>query len=237
MSCTPFIVSIAARLYVGKHMAISDFEKRWAGGPTVREKAKEIFKRKEPIKQKLVMANYKIRSIVSRLDVFIDRLRDRDRTLFERVVDALTQGDETRAAMYANEIAEIRKMVRQLSITQVALEQVALRIETVLVTGDVLSGLLPVAGVIKELRNIVRGIMPEMSLELQEIEEGLRDVVISTGEALGMPTGDVYTSPEAKRILEEAKIVAEQRMKEKFPELPMVSSVKEKASAPATGSA
>ncbi|MEM1844815.1 MAG: hypothetical protein QW311_04050, partial [Ignisphaera sp.] len=70
-----------------------------------------------------------------------------------------------------------------------------------------------------------------------EIEEGLRDVVISTGEALGMPTGDVYTSPEAKRILEEAKIVAEQRMKEKFPELPMVSSVKEKASAPATGSA
>ncbi|MEM1736662.1 MAG: Snf7 family protein, partial [Ignisphaera sp.] len=130
-----------------------------------------------------------------------------------------------------------RKMVRQLSITQVALEQVALRIETVLVTGDVLSGLLPVAGVIKELRNIVRGIMPEMSLELQEIEEGLRDVVISTGEALGMPTGDVYTSPEAKRILEEAKIVAEQRMKEKFPELPMVSSVKEKTSAPATGSA
>lgn len=218
-------------------MALSDFEKRWGGGPTVGEKVKELFKRKEPIKQKLVMANYKIRSIVSRLDVFIDRLRDRDRTLFERVVDALTQGDETRATMYANEIAEIRKMVKQLTITQVALEQVALRIETVLITGDVLSGLAPIAGVIKELRGIIKGIMPEMSLELQEIEEGLRDVVISTGEALGIPTGDIYASPEARKILEEAKIVAEQRMKEKFPELPVVSSVKEKATAPATGTA
>ncbi|MEM3980504.1 MAG: Snf7 family protein [Ignisphaera sp.] len=218
-------------------MSISDFEKRWAGGPTLGEKIKEVFKKKEPIKQKLVMANYKIRALVSRLEVFLERLRDRDRTLFERVVDALTQGDETRATMYANEIAEIRKLVRQLTITQVALEQVTLRIETVLVRGDVLDGLIPVAGVIKELRGILRGIMPEMSLELQEIEEGLRDVVISTGEALGTPIGDIYASPEARKILEEAKIVAEQRMKEKFPELPVVSSMKEKATAPATGTA
>jgi division protein CdvB (Snf7/Vps24/ESCRT-III family) len=39
-----------------------------------------------------------------------------------RVVDALTQGDEIRAAMYANEITEIRKMVKQLTVTQVALD-------------------------------------------------------------------------------------------------------------------
>jgi division protein CdvB (Snf7/Vps24/ESCRT-III family) len=218
-------------------MSLSDFEKRWSGGPTVGEKIKEVFKKKEPVKQRLVMANYKIRSLISRLEVFVERLRDRDRTLFERVVDSLTQGDEVRATMYANEIAEIRKLVKQLTITQVALEQVALRIETVLVTGDVLSGLIPVAGVIKELRNILRGVMPEMSLELQEIEEGLRDVVISTGEALGTPIGDIYASPEARKILEEAKIVAEQRMKEKFPELPVVTSVKEKTTAPATGTA
>uniref|UniRef100_A0A7C2V9T4 Snf7 family protein n=1 Tax=Ignisphaera aggregans TaxID=334771 RepID=A0A7C2V9T4_9CREN len=218
-------------------MSIPDFEKRWGGSPTVGEKLKDVFKRKEPLKQKLVMSNYKIRTLVSRLEVFIERLRDRDRTLFERVVDALMQGDETRAAMYANEIAEIRKLVKQLTVTQVALEQVALRIDTVLVTGDVLTGLIPVAGVIKELRGVLRGLMPEMSLELQEIEEGLRDVVISTGEVLGAPVGDIYASPEARRILEEARIVAEQKMKEKFPELPMVSSVAEKSSAPTTGTA
>jgi len=219
-------------------VSLPDFEKRWAGGPTVGEKFKELFKRKEPIKQKLVMASYKVRSMVSRLEVFIERLRERDRTLFERVVDALTQGDEIRAAMYANEIAEIRKMVKQLTITQVALEQVTLRLDTVITMGDVMAGLIPVVGVIKELKSVIKGIMPEMSLELSEIEEGLRDVVISAGEALGMPTGDIYTTPEARKILEEAKVVAEQRMKEKFPELPsLVASAAQKGSAPATGTA
>jgi division protein CdvB (Snf7/Vps24/ESCRT-III family) len=219
-------------------VSLPDFEKRWAGGPTVGEKFKDLFKRKEPIKQKLVMASYKVRSMVSRLEVFIERLRERDRILFERVVDALTQGDEIRAAMYANEIAEIRKMVKQLTITQVALEQVTLRLDTVITMGDVMAGLIPVVGVIKELKSVVKGIMPEMSLELSEIEEGLRDVVISAGEALGMPTGDIYTTPEARKILEEAKVVAEQRMKEKFPELPsLVASAAQKSSAPATGTA
>lgn len=217
-------------------MSLSDFEKRWAGGPSVGEKIKDVFKKKEPIKQKLVMADYKIRAMVSRLEVFIERLRERDRALFERVVDALTQGDEVRAAMYANEIAEIRKLVKQLTVTQVALEQVALRLDTVLTMGDIMSGLVPVLGVIKELRNVIKGIMPEISLELSEVEESLRDVVISAGEALGMPTGEIYTTPEARKILEEAKVIAEQRMKEKFPELPAtVTAAAQKAQAPATG--
>ncbi len=227
-----------ARLLDGvEPMSLKDFEKRWGGGPTIGEKIKEIFARKEPIKQRLVVANYKIRTMVNRLEVFIERLRERDRMLFERVVDALTQGDEARAVMYANEIAEIRKLVKQLTITQVALEQVALRIETVLTMGDVMAGLTPVVGVIKELKNMLRGIMPEISLELTEVEEGLRDVVLTTGEALGIGAGDIYASPEARKILEEARIVAEQRMKEKFPELPVLGSIQQKASAPAAGSA
>ncbi|MCI4438210.1 MAG: hypothetical protein JHC33_15495 [Ignisphaera sp.] len=217
-------------------MSLSGFEKRWAGGPSVGEKIKDAFKKKEPIKQKLVMADYRIRAMVSRLEVFIERLRERDRALFERVVDALTQGDEVRASMYANEIAEIRKLVKQLTITQVALEQVALRLDTVLTMGDIMGGLVPVLGVIKELKNVIKGIMPEISLELSEVEESLRDVVISAGEALGTPTGEIYTTPEARKILEEAKVIAEQRMKEKFPELPAtVTSAAQKAQAPATG--
>jgi len=218
-------------------MSLKDFEKRWAGGPTVAEKIRDVFKRKEPIKHKLVVANYKIRAMVNRLEVFIERLRERDRALFEKVVDALTRGDETRAVMYANEIAEVRKLVRQLTITEVALEQVALRIETVLTMGDVMAGLGPVVGVIKELKQMLRGVMPEISLELSEVEEGLRDVVLTTGEALGIPAGDIYASPEARKILEEARVVAEQRMKERFPELPVIGNIQQGATAPATGSA
>jgi len=76
------------------------------------------------------MAHYKLRTTLSRLDVYIGRLQERDRRLFERVVEGYMSKDTARAAMYANEVAEIRKVVRQLIATQIALEQVELRLET-----------------------------------------------------------------------------------------------------------
>jgi division protein CdvB (Snf7/Vps24/ESCRT-III family) len=72
--------------------------------------------------------------------------------------------------------------------------------------------------------------MPEFSYEMIELEESLREVVTETGEGLGVGfTEATYSSPEARKILEEARIVAEQRMKESFPELPSVSTVESKA--------
>ncbi|RLG85131.1 MAG: hypothetical protein DRO15_07875 [Thermoprotei archaeon] len=203
---------------------LNNFEKTWGGGQTIGEKIKEVFKRKEPLRHKLVISHYKIKTMVSRLEVFLERLKGRDRSLFERVVNALTMKDKTRAAMYANEIAEIRKLVRQLTFTQVALEQVSLRIETALIFGDVMNNLIPVLGVVKELGKVLRGIMPELSLELREVEENLREIVIEAGEAIPGVGGEIYTSPEARKILEEAQVIAEQRMKEKFPELPAISA-------------
>ena len=202
---------------------LSKLEKEWAGSDkTLGSTIKKVFTPKIPVKRRIITAIYKIRSMISKLDVFIERLKERDRMLFERVVEALTVKDETRAKMYAGEVAQIRKIIKQLTITQVALEQISLRLETIHVFGDVIAGLVPVIGVVKELKGILKGILPEMSLELAEVEEVLRDLVIEVGEVTGVSVGDLYASPEARKILEEAKVIAEQRMKEKFPELPAV---------------
>ena len=202
---------------------ISGLEKEWSGSDkTLASVFKKALGPKEPIRRRIIMADYKIRGMVSRLDVFIERLRGRDKALFERVVNALTAKDKIRATMYANEIAEIRKIVRQLTVTQVALEQISLRLETITQLGDIVSGLVPVIGVVKELRGVLKGILPEMSLELGEVEDVLRDLIIEAGEVVGVSISEGYASPEAKKILEEAQVIAEQRMKEKFPELPPI---------------
>jgi len=200
-----------------------DISKRWEGGETVGEKIKKAFSKKEPIKYKLLMSNYKIKALASRIDVQLERLKERDRMLFERVVDAIIAKDNARATMLANEIAEIRKAARQLAMVQVALEQISMRIETVVLLGDTFASLAPVLGVVRELRGLVRGLMPEFSYEMLELEESLREVVLETGEGLSAPYVETaYASPEAKKILEEAKIVAEQRIKESFPALPTI---------------
>ncbi len=209
---------------------VTEFVKNWQGKnePTLGEKIKNVFKPQQPLKYRLIMANYKLRTTINRLDVYISKLQERDRTLFERVVEAQMNKDTARATMYANEIAEIRKITKQMLMTQIALEQVQLRLETVMEIGDVVTGLIPVLGVIRELKNVIKGVMPEMSLELSELEEDLQEVVLEAGEFTGAGLEPVASSPEARKILEEAQIIAEQRMKERFPSLPsFVTSVQQ----------
>lgn len=192
-----------------------EFQKMWNGN----EKQK-IPKSKDPLKMRLIQAQYKVRSMISRLDAYIARMQERDRSLFERVVEAQMSKDYTRAAMYANEVAEIRKITKQLLTTQIALEQVSLRLETITELGDVYVNLIPVMGVINELKTTLKGVMPELSIELAELGDGLQEVVIEAGEFGGVSAAGVASSPEARKILDEASMVAEQRMKEQFPELP-----------------
>ncbi len=198
-----------------------DFQKIWG-----EKEEKYKFKgSKEPLKYRLVQAHYKISSMISRLDAYISRMQERDKVLFERVVEAQMAKDTQRAAMYANEVAEIRKISKQLLTTQIALEQVELRLETVSELGDIFVNLIPVIGVVNELKSTLRGIMPEVSIELADLGEGLQEIVTESGEFTGLSTYSAASSPEARKILEEASIVAEQRMKEKFPELPAGSAL------------
>jgi division protein CdvB (Snf7/Vps24/ESCRT-III family) len=213
---------------------VEEFIKNWSGKqePSITEKIKSVFTSQKPLRYRLVMAHYKLKTTISRLEVYISKLQERDKTLFERVVEAHMNKDTMRASMYANEIAEIRKITKQLLVTQIALEQVDLRLETITELGDVFTSLVPVIGVIKELRAAMRGVMPELSLELAELEEGLQEVVIEAGEFTGSRIDFSATTPEARKILEEAAIIAEQRMKEKFPELPSLVSTKQNVQTP-----
>src|SRR4030065_1564616 len=59
------------------------------------------------------------------------RLRERDRVLFESCMGALKKNKKERAAMCANEIAEVRKLIKFLYSVQLAIERVVLRLETI----------------------------------------------------------------------------------------------------------
>ncbi len=189
------------------------------------EKVKRLINPPPPLRHRLAVALYKINSQISKLDYTIHRLQERDKQLFERVVEAKMAGDELRARMYANELAELRKIAKTVMASKIALEQVALRIETIKEFGDVLVNMAPLVGVISELRKELRGVMPEISLELGEVNELLQSIMIEAGSFTG--GSELYTaaSPEARKILEEASAVAEQRLKEQFPELPAASHV------------
>ena len=205
--------------------SFKDFDKVWKGKEkTIGEQLKSVFGREKPLRYRLAMAHYKINTMSRRLEVYLERLKARDKDLFERVVEALIGKDMTRASIYANEVAELRKVAKALLMVQVALEQISLRLETIREIGDVAVYLGPVVGVIKEVRGAIKTVLPEVGIELGEVQDMLQETMMEAGEMLGTGGGSVYTGPEARKIIEEAKVIAEQRMKESFPSLPAIPS-------------
>ena len=205
--------------------SFKDFDKVWKGKEkTIGEQLKSVFGREKPLRYRLAMAHYKISTMSRRLEVYLERLKGRDKDLFEKVVDSLISKDMTRASIYANEVAELRKVAKALLMVQVALEQISLRLETIREIGDVAVYLGPVVGVIKEVRGAIKTVLPEVGIELGEVQDMLQETMMEAGEMLGTGGGSVYTGPESRKIIEEARVIAEQRMKESFPSLPAIPS-------------
>jgi division protein CdvB (Snf7/Vps24/ESCRT-III family) len=147
-------------------------------------------------------------------------MQQHDREIFAKCVSSQMAHDVARASMYANECAEVRKMAKVTLQCQLALEQVSLRLETIEEFGDMARLMAPAASVVYAIKNQISGLIPEVGFELNEIGEVLNGVVMETGEAVGNSYEIDASGTEAQRILTEANTIADQHMKDRFPDLP-----------------
>lgn len=141
--------------------------------------------------------------------------------MFQRCIGAQLSKDTAHASLYANECAEIRKMAHITLSSELALERVILRLQTIEEFGDVMAQLAPVIGVVRETRGRIAGVIPEVAGELGEVNNMLSDMSLETGEVQEQDFDLTSSSGEARKVLEESSIIASQQIKERFPELPM----------------
>ena len=199
------------------------FSKKWE---TKREeqpfsnRLKEAVRPPGPLKPRLDFAVRRIELQVQKLDQATERFGQRDKTIFARIVDAYTKHDTARANVFANELAEIRKMEKLIMNARLALEQIVLRLRTVSELGDVVSTLGPAVGVLRSVRAGLVSVFPEAENELGEIGNMLSGIMMEAGQGSGMTLNFDSVNEDAAKILSEASSVAEQRIKEKFPDLP-----------------
>jgi division protein CdvB (Snf7/Vps24/ESCRT-III family) len=157
---------------------------------------------------------------LKRIDFVIPRLEEHERDLFNRCVEALEQGDElskARARLYAEECAEVRKLLKTVMVSRFALEQVLLRLETVEDTSDLAVEGVTVAQVLSVLRKRLGAIIPEVSYNIGLAEKKLSKMVTDIRESLGLELP--FESKEAEKLLKQAEEQAEEEMKSK-PEIP-----------------
>jgi division protein CdvB (Snf7/Vps24/ESCRT-III family) len=172
------------------------------------------------MKEQVSSALYRLKTQQNKLESATVRMQQHDKEIFNKCVSSQLAHDTARAAMYANECAEVRKMAKVTLQCQMALEQVSLRLETIEEFGDVARMMLPVANVVHSIKNQISGVMPEVGFELGQIGEVLSSVVDNAGEVTSSSYDTATPSEEANRILGEASTIADQHIKDKFPELP-----------------
>jgi division protein CdvB (Snf7/Vps24/ESCRT-III family) len=199
------------------------FAKRWEKGmedAPLATKVKEAVRPPGPLKPRLDYALRRIEMQIQRLDKATDRFSERDKSIFARIVDSYSKHDMARANVFANELAEIRKMEKMIIHARLALEQIVLRLSTVSELGDVVSTLAPAVGVLRSVKNGMSAVFPEAERELGSIGNLLSGIIMDAGQTTGLSIDFNTASEDAQKILTEAATVAEQKVKEKFPELP-----------------
>jgi division protein CdvB (Snf7/Vps24/ESCRT-III family) len=199
------------------------FSRRWddkdAQAP-MGTRIKEAMRPPGPLKPRLDFAIRRIELQVQRLDQATDRFTERDKSIFARIVEAYTRHDMPRAHVFANELAEIHKMEKMIMHARLALEQIVLRLKTVSELGDVVSTLAPAVGVLRTVRTGMSSVFPEAEKELGSIGNLLSGIIIDAGQSSGLTINFEAANDDAQKIMSEAASVAEQKIKEKFPDLP-----------------
>lgn len=201
---------------------MSEFVSKWnkPSGGGFGERVREAVRPLGPLKPRLEAAIRQIQIQISKLDATALKLKERDAAIFNKVVASIQKHDMQHATVFANELAEIRKMTKMVTSAKLALEQIVLRLNTVQELGDIVVTLAPAMGVIRSIKSGLVSVLPEAENEISDISNLLGSILVDAGQ-LGSSTINFEAANEdAEKILAEASAVAEQKMREKFPDLP-----------------
>ena len=199
------------------------FAKKWESkreGNSFAQTIRGTVQPQQPLKPRLDFAIKKLEMQISKLDAANERFTQKDKSLFAKLVDSYSKHDTAHANIYANELAEVRKMARLVMNARLALDQVTLRMRTVTEFGDLVSTLGPCIGVLRSVNVGMCGVLPEAENELGEIGNMLSGLMFDAGSSSGGSLNFDNVSEDASKILNEAATVAEQRVNANFPDLP-----------------
>src|SRR5881628_2756488 len=180
--------------------------------PSFTDKIREAIK-PTPMKRRIQIATHRIRLQSSRLEKTISQMEARDKTLYERCVKSLGSRDTQGAALFANECVQIRKLVRTSLSSQICLEQALLRLETIEEFGDMVHSMGAVKDILGTVRGELEGKLPEISTSLGDVEDSLSSLTVEIGEAVESEGTYIPASDESARVLREADMMAEEKMK------------------------
>lgn len=201
---------------------MTDFQNTWnkQQKPGITDKINETFNPQGALKPKIQNGIKKLQTQISKLDSMIIKLNERDSKLFKRIVEATQLHDVNTSRILSKELVEVRKTTKILGNARIALEQIELRLTTYHNLGDTIVTIMPTIGLMKNLKSSLVKFMPNADQEINQMAEMLGGFMTDSFSNDGTFGMDETTNYESEKILQEAAIVAESSVANKFPSMP-----------------
>jgi len=149
------------------------------------------------------------------------RLRERDKILFESCMAALKKNNKERASICANEISEIRKLIKFLYSVQLAIERVVLRLETIKELSEIVVDLKPALKLLQDVSSDLFQVLPDVSAELSNVNSAISETLYATKINTDESVIPVNRKTEGgEEILKEVSSFIEKKLVEDLPEPP-----------------
>jgi division protein CdvB (Snf7/Vps24/ESCRT-III family) len=167
-------------------------------------------RREENVKPKIASTIKEIELHRRELENLRGRLEQRRKNLFETTVKAMMSKDKSKASVYANEWAELRKVARVVYASELALTQVVLRLESMVDIGDVMVHMSTAFKVLRNVSKTVQGLVPALDQASTEINNTLTETMAEMGNV--SPTISLNVRTESgEELVEQARKLAEER--------------------------
>lgn len=204
---------------------MTNFSSNWIKDKKVNtpDRIKGAMRTPQPLKPKIELAKNKIQIQNHKLDTILDKLTGKEKSLFNQVVAHMQIHDMQQGKMLSNELAQVRKTTKMISQLKMALEQIHMRLESTIDIGDVMVAIGPAMGALTRVKSGLSGVMPEVDTELGEINGVFSDIITNAGNMGNASLALDASGEDVDKILAEASAVAEQRMNDNFPDIPLGS--------------
>jgi division protein CdvB (Snf7/Vps24/ESCRT-III family) len=204
--------------------------KKWnnnAQSESIRDKLREVTQSQTPLKPRIEEAQRKLQIQISKLDAISSKMQEKDKVIFNRIVNAMQNHDSHYAKVLSGELSQIRRTNKMVNSAKLAFEQIQLRLNTMTELGDVVVTLSPAMSVIKGIQGGLKTMLPEADQSFGQISELLGGIMSGSSQIPTTEIGsrDLTFSEEAIKIMEEASAIVEEDTRDKFPDLPLSSPV------------
>ena len=202
--------------------------KKWnnnAQSESIRDKLREAAQSQTPLKPRIEEAQKKLQIQISKLDSISFKLQEKDKVIFNRIVNAMQNHDSHYGKLLSGELSQIRKTNKMVNSAKLAFEQIQLRLNTMTELGDVVVTLSPAMSVIKGIQGVLKTMLPEADQSFGQISELLGGIMsgssqmASSSEMVGAGVSSISLDEEAVDIMQEASAIVEENTRGKFPDL------------------